>query len=306
MIVKARDKPILSMLERIRVRLMSRLYIKRIGIEKYGAKLCPSIQDKLEKLKLESKRICAMPSRRFVYKVDNERERHVVDLVGRTCSCRAWDLTRIPCKLRVATIFVNHEKLEDYTHPCYYNNAFVETYKTPIPLMPGQSQWMSSGQPKLVAPTIYKPPGRPPMKRKRDANEPRNPYKVFRANKRVRCGRCQKEGHNAKGCKANVTGETAWERRQRLHKGKSWKAFYMQTMIPGPIFITGPIYFLSPFLILTLNIISAPTNTSALHYGLIFIQPGNRVTATSSTTTSSDSMLTEPKSVVLFRLQVHS
>ena len=44
MIVKARDKPLLSMLEWIRVRLMSRLYIKKTGIEKYGGNLCPSIQ----------------------------------------------------------------------------------------------------------------------------------------------------------------------------------------------------------------------------------------------------------------------
>ena len=43
-IMKARDKPILSMLEWIRVKL----YIKKIGIEKYGGKLCPSIQKKLE------------------------------------------------------------------------------------------------------------------------------------------------------------------------------------------------------------------------------------------------------------------
>ena len=43
MIVKAGDKPILSMLEWIRVRLMSTLYIKKIDIEKYGGKLCPSI-----------------------------------------------------------------------------------------------------------------------------------------------------------------------------------------------------------------------------------------------------------------------
>ena len=43
MIVKARDKPILSILEWIRVRLMSKLYIKKVGIEKYGGKLCPSI-----------------------------------------------------------------------------------------------------------------------------------------------------------------------------------------------------------------------------------------------------------------------
>ena len=52
MIVKARDKPIFSMLEWIRVRLMTRLYTKKIGIKKYGGKLCQSIQDKLKKLKL--------------------------------------------------------------------------------------------------------------------------------------------------------------------------------------------------------------------------------------------------------------
>ena len=63
--------------------------MKKIGIEKYGGRLCPSIQGKLEKLKLESKSFCAMPFGRFGYEVDNERERHVVDLVGRTCSCRA-------------------------------------------------------------------------------------------------------------------------------------------------------------------------------------------------------------------------
>ena len=137
MIVKARDKPILSMLEWIRVRLIGRLYIKRTVIEKYGGKLCPSIQDKLVKVKVESKGFCAMPSGRFVYKVDNERERYVVDLVRRTCSCRAWDLTGIPRKHRVAAIFINREKLKDYTHLCYYKDAYVETYKTPIPPMPG-------------------------------------------------------------------------------------------------------------------------------------------------------------------------
>ena len=63
-----------------------------------------------------------------------------------------------------------------------------------------------------------------------------------------------------------------------------WKAFY----------ITNPI------------LSSAPTNTSALHYGLILIQPGSRVTATSSMVRATSSMVTESKSVVLFRLQVHS
>ena len=58
------------------------------------------------------------------------------------------------------------------------------------------------------------------MKRKIDVDEP-NPYKVSRANRAVRCGRCRQEGHNARGCKANITGKTPWEKRQRLQKGKS-------------------------------------------------------------------------------------
>ena len=77
-----------------------------------------------------------------------------------------------------------------------------------------------------------------------------------------------------------------------------WKAFY----------ITNPI------------LSSAPTNTSALHYGLILIQPGSSVTATSSNSTATSSsstatssmvrttssMVIETKLVVLFRLQVYS
>ena len=79
-----------------------------------------------------------------------------------------------------------------------------------------------------------------------------------------------------------------------------WKVFYTQTRIPSPIFITSPIFFTDPILSL------APTNTSALHYGLILIQPGSRVIATSSNSTATSSMVLEPKSVVLFRLQIHS
>ena len=166
----------------------------------------PSIHDKLEKLKLEYKNFYAMPSWRFVYKVDNESERHVVDLVGRACSCKVWDLTGILCKYGVTAIFVNREKPKDYTHPCYYKDAFVETYKILIPLMPGQSKWISSGQPKPIASIIYKSSSRPPVKRKRDDDEPRNLYRMSRANKSMRYGRCQKKENNAKGCKANVTG----------------------------------------------------------------------------------------------------
>ena len=76
--------------------------------------------------------------------------------------------------------------------------------------MPGQFEWVETNQPAPVASHVYKPLGRPPKQRKRDFEEPRNPYKVFRVNKTIKCEKCQKEGHNARECKAGITGETPW------------------------------------------------------------------------------------------------
>ena len=69
MILKSRDKPILAMLEWIKVRLITRLYTKKEGIQKYAGKVCPSIQDRLEKLKVESKPFSATPAGSFLYEV---------------------------------------------------------------------------------------------------------------------------------------------------------------------------------------------------------------------------------------------
>ena len=83
--------------------------------------------------------------------------------------------------------------------------------------MPSKFKWISSGLLAPVAPNVYKPPGKPPIKRKKDANESRNPYKVSRENKLIMCKRCQRERHNARRCKANVTNEIV---RQHGRRGK--------------------------------------------------------------------------------------
>ncbi|KAL0000805.1 hypothetical protein SO802_014586 [Lithocarpus litseifolius] len=186
MILKSRDKPILAMLEWIRVKLMTRLYTKREGIQKYAGKLYPSIQDKLEKLKEESKSFSAIPAGSFLYEVASQYERHVVDLVKKTCSYRYWDLNGISCKHVITAIYTNIETPETYTQPCYHKETYMEIYKELAP----------------VAPHIYKPPGRPPKQRKKAADKPRSPYKASRMNRPVRCGKCKKEGHNSRGCKA--------------------------------------------------------------------------------------------------------
>ena len=68
---------------------------------------------------------------------------------------------------------------------------------------------------------MYKPPVRPPKQRKRDSEKPRNPYRVSKMNKTIKYGKCKKEGHNARRCKAGITGETPWQRRDKLAKSKA-------------------------------------------------------------------------------------
>ncbi|XP_075665367.1 uncharacterized protein LOC142635032 [Castanea sativa] len=219
--LKSRDKPILAMFEWIRVRLMTRIYTKREGIEKYTGKLYPSIQDKLETLKVESKPFSATPAGNFFYEVASQYERHVVDLVKKTCSCRYWDLNGIPCKHAIIAIYINIETPEAYTHQCYHKETYMEIYKEVLPPMPYQLEWDETGQPAPIAPHIYKPPDRPPKQRKRALDEPKNPYKASRQlNRLVSCGKCKKEWHNSRACKADITGETPWQRRQRLEREK--------------------------------------------------------------------------------------
>ena len=104
----------------------------------------------------------------------------VVDLVRKACNCRIWDLTGLPCKHGISAIVKNLEKVEDYVHPCYLKETFVETYKEIIQQMPGQSEWVQTNQLALVTLHVYKLPGRPPKQIKRDPEEPRNPYRVSR------------------------------------------------------------------------------------------------------------------------------
>ena len=62
MILEARDKRIIAMLEWIRVRLITRMYSKRSGIENFTSDICPNIVQKLEQLKVDSKSFSTLPS----------------------------------------------------------------------------------------------------------------------------------------------------------------------------------------------------------------------------------------------------
>ena len=103
-------------------------------------------------------------------------------------------------------------------HACYRKDAYMVAYKEMITPLFGQDEWIETNQLASVAQIVYKPLGRPLMKRKKDADEPNNLYKVSRSNRPIKCGFCHKEKHNSRRCKVGITGETQWQRRQKLER----------------------------------------------------------------------------------------
>jgi hypothetical protein len=68
--------------------------------------------------------------------------RFVVDLRNRTCSCRVWQGSGIPCKHAIAYITsITGEKLEDHVDECYYVAKFKAAYEGVILSIPDKSMW---------------------------------------------------------------------------------------------------------------------------------------------------------------------
>ncbi|KAK3038946.1 hypothetical protein RJ639_027431 [Escallonia herrerae] len=74
-------------------------------MEKWDGLLCSKIQQKLETMKSKSCHYnCEWDGGTQYHVKAASREEYVVDLKERTCSCRKWDLCRIPCAHAVYAI----------------------------------------------------------------------------------------------------------------------------------------------------------------------------------------------------------
>jgi hypothetical protein len=68
--------------------------------------------------------------------------RFVVNLKERTYSCRAWDISRLPCKHAIAYITsMPGEKIEDHVDNYYSVQSFRAAYGGTIPSIPDKSMW---------------------------------------------------------------------------------------------------------------------------------------------------------------------
>mgnify|MGYP001606204419 FL=1 len=125
-IVKGRDKPIISCLEFIREYIMRKIVMVQKEIDKANGPLTPTATKTLQKIKERAIQCRAVFCGNGKYQVTSEGTNQcVANMDQQTCSCNRWELTGIPCKHSIATIWdmrLNNENVgipETWVHPTY-------------------------------------------------------------------------------------------------------------------------------------------------------------------------------------------
>ncbi|XP_059654316.1 uncharacterized protein LOC132301040 [Cornus florida] len=201
-IVDARDKPIIYMLEWIRRHLMLRFQCKREWMSLQQGLLCPEIQKNLNKVKHQA-RICKVHyASDQKYEVECYGISEAVDIEKKSYSCRVWNLTGIPYRHAVACTFMKREAPEVYVHLYYHRETYLKSYAGLIlPSPMGRLMKIDPIQP-LLLPHYRKPTGRPKKARNKKNDEPKGGAKLSRSKENLKCSRCKENGHNIRICKA--------------------------------------------------------------------------------------------------------
>nr|XP_043633203.1 uncharacterized protein LOC122604374 [Erigeron canadensis] len=114
LIVEIRRKPILTMLEAIRVILMERLDKMRKLQATWNDDICPAIRKRLELAKDEQINWKVVPGGGAQFEIIKGCESYIVDEKKQECTCRMWQLFGIPCPHSVAMLFYIRKALENY------------------------------------------------------------------------------------------------------------------------------------------------------------------------------------------------
>ncbi|XP_052207797.1 uncharacterized protein LOC127811700 isoform X2 [Diospyros lotus] len=199
-ILEARDKGIITCLESIRCKLMKRLWKKRDAMKKIPSPLCPKIQKKLDKIKVLSFNYMSTWSGWSKCQVVGPEGQFVVDTNERSCSCRRWDLTGIPCEHAVNALFMNRNKPENFVDTCYTVESYLKIYNNCINPINGYEMWPMSKEVANLPPLKPNPKkGRRAKLRRLEAEELEKlaaTGRVLRRGSIMTCTVCGVKGHN--------------------------------------------------------------------------------------------------------------
>ncbi|RYR28024.1 hypothetical protein Ahy_B01g052125 [Arachis hypogaea] len=155
--------------------IMKSMIENRQKLLHYQGILTPVQQSRLEAMTKMSRNWFSQWSgddKEVLYEVQGSPTNIVVDLGSRTCTCRFWQLTDMPCMHAIAAIQDKNDKRpEEYCHEWLTMDAYRRTYCFNVNPIKEQDLWEKTGSPALVPPPVKIKPGRPTMNTRKDKDE---------------------------------------------------------------------------------------------------------------------------------------
>ncbi|WVZ07735.1 hypothetical protein V8G54_021081 [Vigna mungo] len=203
-ILEAREKPIITMLEDIRSYLMKRWASNREKITKFDGPICPKIKKRLQKELEKTQYWIPNWSGLQVFEIrhaSNLGEKVVVDVQKRECSCRKWTVSGIPCCHALTAMRFLNITPEDYLPIWFRTSTYEETYIPIIFPLNGPELWERTQFPDILPPPNRVLPGRPRKKRRLESGEQkRDDTQLGQAGIPKRCSCCRQVGHRRPNC----------------------------------------------------------------------------------------------------------
>lgn len=192
----ARRLPITIMAEFIRA-TMQKWFTERVHIAREQVSFLTHWADvKVGNRIKKSGSFVVLPVDNFIFQVRDGGKDGLVNLHDRTCSCKKWQLSQLPCS-HVAAVS-RHLGLNDCLNWCnafFTKDTLIEVYSEPIYPVPPDTEWESvvDVAPRVVLPPIRfrRPAGRPRVQRMPSTGETVQTRK---------CGRCGQIGHYRQNC----------------------------------------------------------------------------------------------------------
>ncbi|CAI9265086.1 unnamed protein product [Lactuca saligna] len=193
-IIGARGKPLITMLEEIRLHVMERFDAMIRNTNSWKTIVAPNI---IKKMRKWHKKMSGP-----LLEVRNGYEGYMVELEGWACTCRLWVLSGLPCVHACAAINHTDQNLLFYVSDWFKKEKYQLAHSTSIVPLKGSNLWVKTPYDKLFPPKERRMPGRPSIKRKRNKNEKQTKYPTVSGKGKIKkCHNCLQEGHKARTCK---------------------------------------------------------------------------------------------------------
>lgn len=198
-ILEARELPIIQVIKRIHCKLTEEFELRRSRSSTWSSTLAPSAEKRIEEARTHASLYQVLRSDEVEFEVMSAERSDIVNTGTRSCSCRDWQLYKIPCSHAVAALISCKKDVYAFTEKYFTAATYRESYSKEIHPIPDKLEWSRT---RIVRPPKFRrPPGRPEKKRLcvEDLNREKHT---------VHCSKCNQTGHYKTTCKTEVVQST--------------------------------------------------------------------------------------------------